>query len=392
MMVKWSSHLKKYDNCIQPAAKISISGKSWSSKTVLVKNVEVSVSVGPEASTCVVDFVTTLNDFNGEKMKLNSDFSKIKLGVEIEISLGFFAEGILGRKAKVEKVFVGYVCDIEVHVEEGKQVILTVKGMDAKLWMMPSQIIEFKKGKTKISDVVSDTVSKFTGRINGKKIKIKGEPKLERLIWQMNESHYEFLCRLAELSGCFFYISLGKLYFTSVSELQSGGVTLSPGIGVHELDVTLSVWGQLKEVTHVSLDPKDFTKKIQSKVTSSSITSYGNGKNPTSLTSNISASCAKHIVDYSISSVAEAKFRSDALYNRTAIGLVQGRFLVAGIPDITVASELKITGYDKPIDNTYIITKIQHHCSLEDSKYTTEIEASSSKVNPLTASSLSSLF
>ena len=389
MMTKWSSHLKKHDNCIQPAAKISISGKEWSSKTVLVTNVEVSISVGPEASTCIVDFTTTLPDFRGKSMSLDSDLSKVKLGVDIEISLGFFVEGLLGRTAELKKVFVGYICDIEVNVKEGKQVILTVKGMDAKLWMMPSQIIELKKGKTKISDVVADTVNNFIGKIKGKTIKISGEPKLERLIWQMNESHYEFLCRLAELSGCFFYISLGKLYFTSVSELQSDGVTLSPDIGIHELNVTTSVWGQLKEVTHVSLDPKDFTKKIQSKVTSSSITKYGDGKASTSLTSNISASCARHVVDYSISSVAEAKFRSEALYNRTAIDLVKGKFLVSGIPDITVASGLKTSGYGKPIDNTYIITEIIHHCDIANSKFTTEISASASKVNPLTASLLS---
>ena len=90
MMTKWSSHLKKYDNCIQPAAKISISGKEWSSKTVLVTNVEVSISVGPEASTCIVDFTTTLPDFDGDKMELDSDLAKVKLGVDIEISLGFF--------------------------------------------------------------------------------------------------------------------------------------------------------------------------------------------------------------------------------------------------------------------------------------------------------------
>ena len=155
------------------------------------------------------------------------------------------------------------------------------------------------------------------------------------------------------------------------------------------LHTTTSVWGQLKEVTHVSLDPKDFTKKIQSKVTSSSITKYGDGKASTSLTSNISASCARHIVDYSIASVAEAKFRSEALYNRTAIDLVKGKFLVAGIPDITVASGLKTSDFGKPIDNTYIITEIIHHCDMENSKFTTEISASSSKVNPLTASLLS---
>lgn len=385
-MIKWTSHLQKYNDCAEPAAEIKISDKKWESKTVLITNIEASISVGPEASTCSVEFMTTLPDFRNKSLSLDGDLAKIKLGVEIEVSLGFFVDGTLGRKAEVTTVFVGYVCDIDVKVREGEQVVLTVKGMDAKIWMMPSQIIDLKKGKTKISDVVTDTVNNFIGKIKGKTIKIDGEPTLERLIWQMNESHYEFLCRLAELSGCFFYISLGKLYFTSVSELQSNGVILSPVKGVYEVDVTTSVWGQLKEATHISLDPKDFTKKIKSKVTSSSITKYGDGKAPTSLTSNISASCARSIVDYSISSLAEAKFRSEALFNRTVIDVVQGRFLVDGIPDITVASGLTVSGFGQPTDNSYIITKIQHHCNIKDSDYTTEIEANSSKINPLTAS------
>ncbi|MDR1627946.1 MAG: hypothetical protein LBR79_04155 [Oscillospiraceae bacterium] len=389
MMTKWSSHLKKYDNCVQPIAEVSIAGKAWSSETILITNIDVSLSVGPEASTCTVEFSTTLPDVEDGTLSIDDDFAKVKLGVDIEISLGYFAEGLFGLSAEVTEVFIGYVCDIEIKVREGKQAVLIVKGMDAKVWMMPSQIIELKKEKTKISDVVADTLSDFSGKIKGKTIKIDGEPELERPIWQMNESHYEFLCRLAELSGCFFYISLGKLYFTSVSELQSDGVELSPGVGIHELDVTISIWGQHKEVTHVSLDPKDFTKKIESKVTSSSITKYGDGKAPTSLTSNISASCARSIVDYSIASAAEAKFRSEALYNKTAIDLVQGKFLVAGIPDITVASGLETSDCGEPIDNTYIITKIQHHCNISNREYTTEIEASSSKVNPLTASLLS---
>lgn len=393
-MIRWTSHLKKYGNCVEPAAKVTISGKEWESKTVLIRDIEASISVGPEASTCTVEFMTTLPNFRNKSLSLDGDLAKIKLGVDIEVSLGFFVDGPLGHKPELTKVFVGYVCDIEVRIRNSEQVMLTVKGMDAKIWMMPSQIIELKKGKTKISDVVTDTVNNFVGKIKGKTIKIDGEPELENLIWQMNESYYDFLCRLAELAGCFFYISLGKLYFTSVSELQSDGVIIVPDKTVYEIDVTASVWGQLKEVTHVSLDPKDFTKKIQSKVTSSSITKYGDGKAPTSLTSNISASCARNIVDYSISSVSEAKFRSEAIYNRTVIDLVHGRFLVAGIPDITVGSGLKVSGYGQPTDNTYIITKIQHHYSgltEEDSpaEYTTEIEAGSSKMNPLTASLLS---
>lgn len=379
-MASWKDHMKDYDNCMDPTAKIKIDNKSWGSDNIIISRVNVSVSTGCEAGTCSVELTLPDVKAGSNSLKIDSDFSKVKIGVELEILLGYN----VNKKPKVSTVFVGYISSFDLEVFEDRHAVLTIQGMDAKMWMMASCKTELKKDKKKYSDVVSGVYNNYASKFEGKKVSIKEESSFETPIYQRNESDYEFLCRVSSLTGALFFVSLGKFYFISPPTLKSVKLTIKPYTGIYNVRASMSIWGIPKTIETVSIDRKDFQKVVKGQATSSD--TIGSGKSASSLTKNIGATNLIKIIDNTLQSVNEAKFISEAEYNKRELNLVEGTLNIAGDPDIELATGLKIDKMGDPIDNTYIVTGLEHSCDLANKKYVTIVRLNTNRYSPQTSS------
>ncbi len=375
-----SNYKQDYNNWENPIAEITINGKKWESGFVTVSHLNVYTTTDNTAGACLVEFEVPENYGKSGKFELSSEISKMKIGVKIEISLGYKINETLKAKNKLKKVFEGYISALDIEIKAQGRAAVTLQGMDAKMWMMSNSKTELKKNIKKYSDTVSDIYKDYSGKLNGKKVSIKNEPRFEGLIYQNNESDYEFLSRMASVTGALFFINQeGKLFFISPdTNIDKVSLSVSPGDGFYGIKTSMDIGGIPKSVETVGINPKDYKKQICSKVVNSS--ALGSGKAASGLTNNINTVNSITIVDSSVTSAEEAKFISQSQFDKKSFNLVECHLKVAGIPDLELSNGLKIENMGEPFNNTYVITGIEH--DLEGNRYITKLRLNANRYNP----------
>lgn len=380
MTTKWKDYFEKIGNS-KPDIEIKINKKKWKSNNVIVSYANVTSSIEAEAGVCSVELFQDNVEVGidipslDKKIKLNKDFASIKVGVDLEVKMGYESDTTL------ETVFTGFVSGVDYEFTGNRTVKVTIQGMDAKIWMMTNKKTELKKDKKKYSEIIKDLCGDYSRKIDGKEVKISEESSFEREIYQRNESDFEFLSRVSNLTGTIFFVDRkGKFYFISPTSEKSTQLKIGPTAGVRNLRTSLSVCGIPNSVEIVGLNQSDYQKLVEGKATDSD--KIGDGKDACGLTSNISKTNAIRIVDNTIRSANEAKFLAGAIYNRRDLGLAETEVSLAGYPKADLATGVKIDGFDKPIDNDYIIAGIEHHYFYEPSDYLTVLKLKTNRVDP----------
>ena len=386
----WADYVKKNGYGANPTAKIKINKKDWNSKDIIITNVEVSSSVGTEASTCFVELKYVCADENDNHFgkldfKMPPDFASVKVGTEIEVELGYGkGSGLKSTlslgSSKEGTVFIGYISAFDIEIDNEGMATLTVQGMDAKMWMMANKKTELKKKKHKYSQIVKDVYNDYSSKLKGKNVKIKSEAKFKADIYQQNESDYEFLSRISKLTGSMFFIDRGEMNFVSISALKSTKLKIEPHSKIYNVKMSASVWGIPKSVEFVSIDKKNYKKVISAKATNSE--NIGSGKNASSLTKNINSVNTIKVIDNTLSSVSEAKFLAKSIYNQREINLIELEIKLMGYPPAKLGTGVKLKGFGNPIDNSYIITGIKHYCDFDKKSYISILSLKTNRVNP----------
>ena len=378
MSTKFKDFFKKSARSAEPNAAIKIGGSLWKSDKIKISYVSVSSSIGPEASTCSVELIQPHKKITWDNGKIKNDnaISKIKAGEEIEVLLGYDKS----EKLK-ESVFTGYISAFDVEYDNEQNIKIIIQGMDVKMWMMINKKTELKKNTKKYSAVVSNLLKDYSSKLEGKKVTISSEASFEKEIYQRNESDFEFLSRIADLTGSLFFIDRkGEFKFISPSVEKTNKLTIKPSGGVEHLRSTINIWGIPKSVEVSSIDQKDYQKLVTGKATTSD--KLGKGDEATKLTKNIGASNVIRIVDNTVRSAEEAKFLAESIYNQMSLGLAETTVKIAGYPEADLATGVKIEDFDDPVDNEYIIVGIEQEYSFNPRKYSTTLKLKASRVTP----------
>lgn len=371
-MKDWSKIYQSYSGCTNPAAEIKINGVSWKSADTVITKVDVNTSVFGEAGTCLVEISCPFSCLSKGKIKLNPDFNKIKVGAKFEVSLGYNISG----KIKGKKVFSGFIASFDIDVTR-TATIVTVQGMDAKMWMMTNCKTEFNKKVKKYSQVAANVYKSYSSKLSGKTINVKKEPSFESLIYQNNESDFQFVLRAANIVGAWFYIQSGKMYFVDPSHGKSVKVIFSPpSNGIISLRFTADIWGMPKSVKVIGKDNKNYKKFTTGSVTTSE--AIGKGKSPSKLTKNISSANVINIVDSSIVSANEAKFLAQAEMNKREINFVSANLITLGNPDLKLGDGVQIKNMGSPVDNNYVVLEINH--SFDPKEFTTSFKLGTNRM------------
>lgn len=381
-MKDWSKIYQNYSGCASPIAEIKINGVSWKSSDSIISKIDVSTSVFGEAGTCMVEISCPFSCLSKGKIKLNSDFYKVKVGAKFDVYLGYN----VSESVKSKKVFSGFIASFDIEYSN-VATIITVQGMDAKMWMMTNCRTEFNKNVKKYSQVASNVYKSYASKLSGKTINVKREPNFESMIYQNNESDFQFVLRAANIVGAWFYIESGKMYFVDPLHGKSIKMSLSPpSSGIISLRFTADIWGMPKSVKVIGKDKKNYKKFTTGNVTTSE--AIGKGKSPSKLTSNISSLNVINIVDSSITSANEAKFLAQAEMNRREINFVSANLITLGNPDLKLGDGVQIKNMGSPVDNNYVVLEINH--SFDPKEFITSFKLGTNRMQ-LSSGGVSSL-
>lgn len=334
---------------------------------------EFDSSTDGEASLCTIKWASYCYNSN-KKFKLNDDFSKIKLGSKFEVSGGY-----KGSSVK-DKIFSGFVFSSSVEVKDSISYI-GVSGMDAKVWLMSNKVTNFKGIEQKYSEIVKKILSNYSSRSSGMEVKISDEPNAIRPgIYQNNESDFEYLRRIADMTGSFFYVLDGKFMFTSVGpnsspklNISSLGTVSDDGV-IKNIKFTSNLVGIPKSMSINFTSNEEYSKDPQkTKVKSSK--KIGKGKLADDITSNISDKNSIDFIDFNISSPENAKFIANSIYRKKSLNFITCEIVCNFLPTAKVGSPAEVSGFGFPLDNNYVITSVNH--KFEGKKILTTLKLSS---------------
>lgn len=357
-----NSYRMEFITCSVPAVKICIGSEiQWSSKgEMTIDSIVISMGVGNESSNCIIKLSKPFKNFEKGIFLPGNEFDVIKHGEKIKVFLGY-SDAIL---VKCNLAFKGFVS--KAKIEYTREVVnITIECMDGKMWMMPGR--EFKKmlGNKYSSIVRSVLEPSYTKYIKGNKISIIGEPTLTNSVYQSNESDYEFLCRLADTTNSFFYIYLGKAYFISPGALKFISLSIAPCDLVESVSWGFDVLGLSQSVSVEGTNFKNPKLEVQSAPVMANIQSVGQGIPPAVLSPNIGATTKESITDNTVNSISEAQFVAQSRFTKNSIKFVTCVVKISGYTSMSDATfflgmGVNLIGFSKPIDNTYILTKIEH--------------------------------
>lgn len=367
---------------------IKINGIEVNNENAIVTGVMIDSGMPPEAGICEIQMEIlgySIEDEN--EIKVDSEFAQIKVGQPLEIQM---ASTFSGEKATNKTaVFTGFVERIEYEIDEQAHVRFTLHGMDAKMWMMANKLTESRgKGKS-LEQIIKSVINnyRFQGKVG--KVSLLKNVKIKNTFYQVDQSDYEFLCMLADLTGSLFYVSPGgEINFCAPSKLGKpiSKATLSSG-AISGIRFMAGVWGTPQSVKVTSIDPCNPSKTISA--TSSSAKSIGSGKSskqvvPQNYSSQLKGTRYVNITDNSIDSREQAQARADAEYNQRNLKFVETELRTQGNPKLGVGQGIEVGGFNAPFDNEYLIIRVKHLWGTfsDDKMYSTKLYLAANKFKP----------
>lgn len=341
---------KRYGGFLLPVVDIEVEGKSIGDdkNNLIVSGVRIELSSKEEASQAVFHIYDCIDEETGEyRMGVLKPY--IMLGSSIVVKIGY-------RKT-LEEVFRGFIACVEfINEETGPCVEVTA--MDAKGIMMSNSCSRMLKS-TSYSKAVQEIFSRPPYRaMQSRKIitelKIQSTPEEKGgPIDMVSESDYEFVVKAAKKFGFEFFVDKGVVHFRKAKPKSTPMGTLSTGKGMVSYRIGYDIRSLVKQVEVRSIDDAkgevlSNKKKFQNKISM--------GEKAETLLSE----SEKVYIDASVCDAQEALYRSESRMDEMAHRYGSLECECVGIPEFGPGKYLEITGLQKPADNIFYITEVQH--------------------------------
>lgn len=343
--------------------KISINSKEIKIEDAIITGVMVDSGMPPEAGICEIHMKVLGYKIEDGKLKINEDFAKMKLGqpIVIEIANSFSGPG----PADYQKVFTGFVEKTECEIDNDGSVNFVVYGMDAKMWMMSNNLTEMRGEGKSYEQIVKSVIGNYSSQAKIGQISLRKNVQIKSKVYQVGQSDYEFLCKLADLTGSLFYVDPeGKINFSAPSKLMKpmNTITLAYDAAL-SIKFSASVWGTPQSVKVTSIDPSNPSKTISA--TCNSVQSIGSGKAskqvvPQNYSSERKGIRYVNITDNSVENKEQAQARADAEYSRRNLKFVETELLLKGNPKMCVGQGIKLKDFGDPFDNECLVARVSH--------------------------------
>lgn len=329
---KFESLVSKYNNFIMPTYDICIDGSSITKDKLIISNIKVEMSTNDKAG---IGIFTINNCYDYEEKGFNKSIkSKLKLGSNVEISLGY--------SDKNTCIFKGYIESINYEFNDSESI--TVVCMDALHILMQNFTLE-QKGKEKdLSAIVKEILNKYKKFISKSEV---GKISATGMQVAQNVSDYDFIKKIANDYGFEFFVIVGKAYFRKAKNVKTPITTLSYGKNIISFEREI----KYKNVKITAIGKDDNNKKTTVGV--------ANGKTKVSNIVNSFVS-DKIIISSSLNTNEKAKKRAEVEVENIISKAYSSKLECIGIPEIIAGRYIELENFDSDIDKKYYVTKVSH--------------------------------
>jgi phage protein D len=368
--VAFSALNKKYAEFRHPQASVELGGKQFSSKNMVISDIQIELTAGFEAS------VATFKIFNAYDMEKGEfRFEEIKrlvvLGNSLLIKLGYLG--------KLTEVFIGFVAGVTFGYDVSDFPYIEVTGMDIKGVMM-SNSYAYQLSARSYSDAVReifektayenlrsiDAITKVVVDDTPDKQQGGGDKESADTIEMVSESDYEFVVKAAKKFNFEFFTDCGTVYFRKAKSNTNKLMDLKVGDALLQFEVGYALTGMVDRIEVCSMDAgtgKVITAKAK----------Y-DGKLSTGSKAKKMIKGSRHVyIDPSIISQDHADARAASLLEAMEFRLGSLRCECIGLPELKPGRFVAVAGMGVPVDNDFYLMTVTHSFT-EGGGYKTKLQ------------------
>jgi len=347
---------KKYGDFLYPAVKVIVAGREIPEKDFFsLESAQVDSSVGREPDMAVL--VYRMNKPSTESKSTDNQAvleGYLDLGQKVEVQAGYGEE--------LSRIFLGYlhqveVCDLMQGVLEYTLICLDVKGL------MKKNSVYQVSGAKKVKQVLDEIAGckGYSSFIKEKNVSAPpGDLNQDCVI--RGETHYDWLCNLAEYLDYEFFCCRGELHFRKSGSVSGELMELTTEYGLQAVRAVASMEGQTGSVSVCGYNRKDekisgtaqwqgpqskFTQKMQQTLQSLSL----------------------KIWDMEMETGEQAAARAKALMGRGTAGCFRMEAVNIGLPELLPGVNIKIKDENvASLSETIYVEEVCHRLDWEGYK------------------------
>lgn len=334
---------KKYNNFFKPNAEVYASNQEIQvTKNLRLERVEVVSGVGVEPDMAVMVYRADRIGNTG----VNELEKHLNAGEKVEVKAGY--------GDTLTRIFLGYLHEIKVHCSQEKTVEYTLVCLDVKGLMRKNssfQISGKKKAQQMLDDILNEATYSF---LIEKKNKDDLPADFNQDCIIRGDTHYDWLCSLAEYVDYEFYCCRGELFFRKAQKDTTVMLELSREYGLRSVSTVVSVEGQLGSVQVNGYNRND------AKITGSERRAGVSGPFLQKLNKTLQG-CGRVIRDMELETGKQAALRAKAIMNRSLRKCSRMEAENIGIPDLLPGVCVSIDeGNVKSLSGTIYVEEVEH--------------------------------
>lgn len=328
-----------------PTARITVNGEDVLTDRFLeILSTQVDLAIDKaDQFTFVIN-----NAFDIERRDFGDALQLFDFGASVEIEMGY------QDRSKMELMIAGIVTSVTTSFPASSAPQLTIMGYDRSYCLMKGSGSDNWEDQT-VASVVQEIAQKHnldsvvddTGIV---------QPKIE----QNQESHYQFLERLAQRYGFEFFVHGTTLYFVEPANDESGVLELEWGRGLMSFSPVGNIAEQVAEIEVRGWDVNGKTEFIGTAL--AGVDEPGVERDEQAGGTYVAKVCSdtKVSVRRAVSSQQEADQWAAALLKQRAEGFVRGDGETIGLPGIRPGTNIKLSGLGERFSRDYFIESCTH--------------------------------
>lgn len=333
----------KYEDFLHPAVKVCASGKEIPEHPYMyLESVEVTSTVGRDPDMAVLTYRVEVFP----KKNLSALEEYIAVGQKMEIMAGY--------GSKLVRIFLGYlheveVCDFLQDYVEYTLICLDVKGLMKKNSVF--QVSGAKKVQNILNDILKDGAYSFL--VEKKKLSELPESLNQDCVIK-GQTHYDWMCSLAELLNFEFYCGRGELNFQQAGTGSGELLELTAEYGLQTVRSVVSMAGQTGRISFCGYNRKD------EKVVGTAEWKRPQGTFVKDLKKSLKG-FAMHVWDMGLETGEQAKARAEAVMNRRQNQCSRMEAVVIGVPEISPGVSVTIVNERaESLAGTIYVEEVSH--------------------------------
>lgn len=333
----------KYKDFLDPAIQVLAAGQQIAAeKGRTLEIAEITASAGRDPDMAVLVYrVEKIPSANLQAME-----KFLNVGEKLEVKTGY--------EKSLTRIFLGYLHQVEMYDCGQEMVEYTLICLDAKGLMKKNSSFQ-ASGSKKIQQLLTDTLNNSSyGSFIEKKSVASLPASLNQDCVIKGETHYDWLCNLADSLDYEFFCGRGELIFRKARENAVEIMELTEEYGLQAVRRVVSMAGVTGSIQVNGYNRKD--EKITATAQWSGMSEPFGQKMKKAL-----AGCSITLWDMELENGEQAAYRAKTVLNRAAAKCSRMEVINVGIPELQPGVFVKITKENMTsLSGKIYVDEVQH--------------------------------